>query len=129
MRALSAALAKTAGAVALACSMTVAAAAQGKTDVVTLANGDRITGEVARLDRGILQFKTDDAGTLYLEWDRLVSLITMRLVEVTTTDGNTFLGSLGQSTRRTLAVASQDAIAQLAMQDVTEINSRKPILT
>ena len=46
--------------------------AQGKTDVVTLANGDRITGEIKRLDRGRLEFKTDDAGTLYLEWDKLV---------------------------------------------------------
>ena len=45
---------------------------QGRTDVVTLANGDRITGEVVRLERGRLEFKTDDAGTLYLEWDKLV---------------------------------------------------------
>ena len=123
MRALSAALARTVGACALACSMTTAAAAQGRTDIITLANGDRITGEVVRLDRGILQFKTDDAGTLYLEWDKLVSVITMRLVEVTTTDGNTFLGSLGQSARRSIAVASRDATAQLSMQDVTEINT------
>jgi len=49
--------------------------AQGKTDVVTLANGDRITGEVKRLDRGRLEFSTDDAGTLYLEWDKLASVI------------------------------------------------------
>ena len=124
MRALSVALAKTVAAFAFACSITAATAAQGRTDIVTLANGDRITGEVARLDRGILQFKTDDAGTLYLEWDKLVSLITTRLVEVTTTDGRTFLGSLGQTaTRRSIAVASQGATAQLAMQDVTEINT------
>ena len=44
----------------------------GRTDVVTLANGDRITGEVVRLERGRLEFKTDDAGTLYLEWDKLL---------------------------------------------------------
>ena len=51
------------------------ASAQGKTDVVTLANGDRITGEIERLERGRLEFKTDDAGTLYLEWDKLASLV------------------------------------------------------
>jgi len=64
MRALSVALARTVAAFALACSMTTAAAAQGKTDVVMLANGDRITGEIVRLDRGRLEFKTDDIGTL-----------------------------------------------------------------
>jgi hypothetical protein len=45
---------------------------------VTLANGDRITGEVKRLDRGRLEFSTDDAGTLYLEWDKLVSVVATR---------------------------------------------------
>ena len=116
-------LAKTVAAIGLACSMNATVAAQGRTDVVTLANGDRITGEVVRLDRGRLEFKTDDIGTLYLEWDNLASLVTTRLVEVTTSDGLTFLGSLGQSTSRSIAVASADATAQLAMQDVTEITT------
>ena len=118
MNARSAWLAKTVAAIALACSMSAAAAAQGRTDVVTLGNGDRITGEVVRLDRGRLEFKTDDIGRLYLEWDNLVSLVTTRLVEVTTADGLTFLGSLGQTTPRSIAVASIDATAQLAMPDV-----------
>ena len=48
--------------------------AQPRTDVVTLPNGDRITGEVVRLDRGRLEFKTDDAGTLYFEWDKLATV-------------------------------------------------------
>ena len=72
---------------------------QGRTDVVTLANGDRITGEIIRLDRGRLEFKTDDAGTLYLEWDKLTSLVAARLVEVVTSDGRRFLGTPGRSAR------------------------------
>jgi hypothetical protein len=97
--------------------------AQGRTDVVTLANGDRITGELVRLVRGQLEFKTDDVGTLYLEWDKLVSLVTTRLVEVTTTDGQMFLGSLGRTDDRAIAVTSLDATAQLAMLEVTEIST------
>jgi Protein of unknown function, DUF481 len=116
-------LAKTVAAIALACSMNAAAAAQGRTDVVTLANGDRITGEVVRLDRGQLEFKTDDIGTLYLEWDKLVSLVTTRLAEVTTSDGLVFLGRLERTTDRWIAVVSADATAQLAMPDVTEITT------
>ena len=115
--------AKTLAAIAVACTIATAAFAQGRTDVVTLANGDRITGEIVRLERGILEFKTDDAGTLYLEWDKLVSLVTARLVEVTTTDGRTFLGSLGRAADRTIAVASTDTTAQLAMPQVTEITT------
>ena len=51
---------------------------------VTLANGDHITGEVVRVERGRLEFKTNDAGTLYLEWDKLSSLVANRFVEVLT---------------------------------------------
>jgi hypothetical protein len=116
-------LLRTLATVIIALSVDTAANAQGRTDVVTLANGDRITGEIVRLDRGRLEFKTDDIGTLYLEWDNLVSLVTTRLVEVTTTDGLTFLGSLGRTTTRRLAMASTGATTQLAMQDVIEINT------
>ena len=67
---------------------------------MTLANGDRITGEVVRLERGRLEFKTDDAGTLFLEWDKLSSVVATRSVEVLTTDGSRFLGSLGRAADR-----------------------------
>ena len=69
--------------------------AQGRTDVVTLGNGDRITGEIINLNRGRLEFKTDDAGMLYLEWDKLASVVAARLFEIEVEDGTQYLGSLG----------------------------------
>jgi uncharacterized protein DUF481 len=96
--------------------------AQPKTDVVTLGNGDRITGEVVQLERGRLEFKTDDAGTLYLEWDKLVSVVaTARVVEVVTTDGRRFVGSLGRASDRAIAVVSSDGVTTLQMAEVTII--------
>src|SRR5687768_2996131 len=98
-----------------------AAAAQGRTDVVTLANGDRITGEVKRLERGRLEFDTDDAGTLYLEWDKLLSVIAARRVEVSLADGRRFLGSLGRAADRSIAVVGPDSTEPLPMSEVTLI--------
>ena len=95
--------------------------AQPKTDVVTLANGDRITGEVKRLDRGRLEFSTDDAGTLYLEWDKLVSVVSMARAEVVTGDGRRFLGSLGRADNRSIAVVNDASTVTLAMHEVTII--------
>jgi hypothetical protein len=115
--------ATTIAAIVFTCVLDAAAWAQGRTDLVTLANGDRITGEVVRLDRGMLEFKTDDIGTLYLEWDKLVSLVTTQLVEVTTSSGLTFLGSLARGADRTIAVVGQDATERLPMPDVTEITT------
>jgi hypothetical protein len=96
-------------------------AAQGRSDVVTLANGDRITGEIIRLERGRLEFKTDDAGTLYLEWDKLVSLVAIRLVEVVTKDGRRFLGRLGPATDRSIVVVDSTGSIPLEMSLVTLI--------
>ena len=107
--------------IALALSVTATTHAQGRTDVVTLANGDRITGEIVRLERGRLEFKTDDAGTLYLEWDKLSSLVAKRLVEVLTTDGRRFLGSLGPAADRSIAVVTSEGEVSLQMSEVTLI--------
>src|SRR5262245_3546130 len=98
--------------------------AQGRTDVVTLANGDWITGEVIAVERGRLEFKTDDAGTLYLEWDKLSSLVALRFVEVVTTDGRRFLGTLGPAPDKSIAVvpAQGDALT-LTMADVALIRA------
>jgi len=95
--------------------------AQGRTDVVTLANGDHITGEVVRVERGRLEFKTDDAGTLYLEWDKIASLVATRFVEVLTGDGRRFFGSLGTSADRSVTVVGTDGSTTLSMSDVTLI--------
>ena len=98
--------------------------AQGRTDVVTLANGDRITGEIIRLERGRLEFKTDDAGTIYFEWDKLVGLVAARLVEVVTIDGRWILGTLATAPGRSLGVVTPVGTITLLMMDV---NSMVPI--
>jgi hypothetical protein len=108
-------------AITLSLFLSASSHAQGRTDVVTLANGDRITGEVVGLDRGRLEFKTDDAGTLYLEWDKLSSVMAMRRVEVLTTDGSRYLGSLGRATNRSIAVVTSDGEVRLQMSEVTLI--------
>jgi hypothetical protein len=105
-------------------ALTATAHGQGRTDVVTLNNADHITGEIVRLERGRLEFKTDDAGTLYLEWDKLASLVTQRVVEVVTTDGRQFVGSLAPAARRSLAVAdpgNTTSALTLPMMDVALI--------
>jgi len=114
-------LLRTALVIATALSLSTTAGAQGRTDVVTLANGDRVTGEVVQLERGRLEFKTDDAGTLYLEWDKLASLVAARRVEVLITDGRRYFGSLGQAAAGTIAVVTSEGTVPLQMEIVTLI--------
>lgn len=92
-----------------------------KTDVVRLANGDRITGEVTSLSRGQLTFSTDDAGTIYFEWDNVTSVESTRQFDVTTSDGQRFFGSLAAGAPGTLVIRDATGDVPLSMTDVTVI--------
>jgi hypothetical protein len=69
-------------------------AAADKLDTVVLVNGDRITCEVSTLRRGQVTVKTDDSGTLTIKWDKVVSVTTVGLFDVSTSDGARFVGQL-----------------------------------
>jgi hypothetical protein len=94
---------------------------QPKTDVVTLANGDRITGEIVNLAKGRLELKTDDAGTLEIEWDKIARVEATREFEVNTSDGRLLLGSLGRAGDRVVLVVISGANVTLSMDEVTGI--------
>jgi hypothetical protein len=65
-----------------------------KTDVVVLKNGDHLTGEVTELDRGRLTFKTDNMGTLAIEWDKIRSVTATATFDVEDVQGHRYVGSL-----------------------------------
>jgi hypothetical protein len=57
-------------------------------------NGDHITGEIKKLQFGIVTFKTDDAGTLSIQWDKLRHMISTDIFEVDLADGRIYFGTL-----------------------------------
>jgi len=77
----------------LICLVATPAPAAPKTDVVVLRNGNQITGEIKELSYGQLMLKTDDMGTVYVEWDKIVSLQTTQLLQVELADGRRFFGA------------------------------------
>src|SRR4029453_14485921 len=109
--------------VALAITLSASSVAygQGRTDFGILANVDRITGEAPRSNQGRLEFKSDDAGTLYLEWHKLISVVAARIVEVVTGDGRRFVGSLGRANDRAISIGGPGGTATLPMIEVTII--------
>lgn len=65
-----------------------------KTDIVILENGDRITGEIKRLEAGLLEFSTDTMGTVTIEWRFIAQVISDTSQVVETTEGQRWLGQL-----------------------------------
>jgi hypothetical protein len=92
-----------------------------KTDVITLQNGDRITGEVKQLSRGRVEFSTDDIGTIYLEWDKIATLVSKNIFEVVMSDGRRFLGSLRSDATGMLSVVGPQGAGPLSLLEVTGI--------
>jgi hypothetical protein len=59
-----------------------------------LNNGDRITGEVKELAYGQLKYSTDDIGTLYIEWGKIVTIQSTQAFQVDMLDGRVLYGRL-----------------------------------
>jgi len=74
----------------------VAAPAE-KVDVVVLQNGTRVVGEVRSMRRGKLELKTDDMGTLQIEWGNVVQVTAPGLFEVEDMHGRLRFGALRPS--------------------------------
>jgi hypothetical protein len=78
-------------------ALATAEARAEKTDVVMLRNGDRLTGEVKSLERGLLTFKTDTMGTVQIEWDKVAGVSSRLLFEVERSSGERRFGSIDQA--------------------------------
>ena len=94
---------------------------QPRTDVVTLLNGDHVTGEILHLERGRLDFKTDDAGTIAFEWDNIASLASTRQFEIATSDERRMLGSLRPGVGRVVMILSSGGDFAVSMPEITTI--------
>jgi len=70
------------------------ALAAPKVDVVVLGNGSRVVGEVRSMSRGKLELKTDDMGTLQIEWGNIVQVTAPGYFEVEDMAGALYFGSL-----------------------------------
>ena len=68
-----------------------------KTDIVILRNGNAITGEIKKLDRGMLEYSTDDMSTIYIEWDKIIHISSRDSFEIELQTGQKFFGSIQQT--------------------------------
>ena len=68
-----------------------------KTDRLVLLNGDYITGEVKGLSRGKLDYSTDDAGRLSIEWVKVASLTSPNPFQIELGSGVKYIGALQQA--------------------------------
>ena len=82
-----------------------------KIDIVLLENGDRLTGEVKKLEMGMLSFKTDHMGTISIEWDKVVGVWAMKkYFRLEREDGFLLYGSIETDTAYQKILVALDTI-------------------
>ena len=93
-----------------------------RADIVVLKNGDRITGEIKKLEHGRLELKTDKVGTIYIEWDIVAQVTSELFFEVLDEDGHRFYGALlPPDVEGTLSIGILDQVTSLSLADVARI--------
>jgi hypothetical protein len=93
-----------------------------KTDILVLNRGDAITGEVKELNRGKLSYKTDDMGTLSVEWDKVAHLTSTNYFDVENARGVRYFGRLGASEEPgELLIVLSDTV-RVRMMDIVAIS-------
>jgi Protein of unknown function, DUF481 len=93
---------------------------RAKSDLVRMTNGDRITGEIKGLTRGLLTMKTEFLGTLDVEWVHVAEVESSHLFILETADGKRHFGTITTSeTEGVIMLADVDRVEQRAISLLT----------
>jgi hypothetical protein len=98
-----------------------------KSDVVTLRPGDRIYGDIVSLQYGLLTVKTNNMGTLSIEWPAVRSISSKFEFAVERSGGVNFYGAIATSEDGTqLLVGTGDTAVGIPIAEVERISQFSP---
>ena len=81
----------------LFCAISLTVCAQ-KNDTIYLSNGDRLTGELKKVETGLVFLKTDAFGTVKIEVEKINTAYSKKYYEFRTTSGFRYFGAIQRST-------------------------------
>lgn len=108
------------GAVIVLLLMVNAAPAREQSDVVTLRNGDRLTGEIIRVEYNRLELKTDALGTVYVEMPRVSGISSHATFLAEQLNGHKVFGQLGGGEDR-LSVQYGTELTEMPLADLARL--------
>lgn len=120
-------LISTVACVALSCCFTlcsVVATAHTKSDVITVENGDTITGAIDSMSAGKLSLNTAYAGMIKIKWREIQQIDSRYVYEVRLDDGERLYGRFAKTEEKSvLTFKVRGATRQLDLEDIVEIRS------
>ena len=113
-------------AVAVICLGTPSNSIAQKTDILTLRNGDVITGEIKSLNRNKLEFSTPRMSTVYIEWQEIARINSSKVFQVELITLDLIVVTLGVSEEDGVLQVTQDGVKRTyAMSEITEMTRLK----
>jgi Protein of unknown function, DUF481 len=98
-----------------------------KSDVVVLRNGNNINGDIIYLRFGILQVKTNDMGTLSIEWPSVRSISSKFAFAVETREGVKFYGPIETSSDgKEVMIREGETSTKIRLEEVERIDQYSP---
>ena len=98
-------------------------------DTITVSNGDQLNGRVDKLESGKLFVRTEYAGTIQIDWRKVLSIEAEGRYTVRLEAGRQYVGAMRLSPAA-LAIESEDVVVRLARPEVVALvrheNSRPP---
>lgn len=99
------------------------ALAREKSDVVWMANGDRVTGEIKQLEHGKLRLSTDSMGEIRIEWDDIARIESDYAFQFERTDGTRVTGLVRETQEdRKIRVSDGELDKKFAHENVIRIS-------
>jgi hypothetical protein len=93
-----------------------------KIDVVTMYNGDRVTGEIISLFGGILEYDTDSMDKIKIEWQEIARIESEYYYQIRVSNGDRYYGSVVSADRPgLLRLEVLDGVHDIEWLDVVEI--------
>jgi len=96
-----------------------------RTDKIFLKNGNMITGEIKKLEYGVLSFKTDNIGTLTVKWKDVMRITSIHRFELVTTGNIVSYGSIDSTSKSKQVVLVWDTASTVL--DIRELTRAVPI--
>ena len=97
-----------------------------KTDTLVMINGDHLTCEIKKLEYAKLTVKTDDMGTLSIEWDKIARLTSPIGFQVRTREGEVSYGILIEPSHDgLLAVRWSERVTEIPLDQITGLQQIK----
>jgi hypothetical protein len=93
----------------------------GPGDVVTLRNGDRLTGEILRFQRGRLEFDPDEAGNVKFDWEDIATLQAAGPFDVELFSGRHLRGALTPASAGSMIVVADGASDTVSFSEVVRL--------